>query len=153
MFIVNVEGAIYKGDKWLIGKRSEKEEHAGEDLSLIGGKVEQGEIGYLHILEETVQREILEEVDVQVETPEYLLSTSFITDTGIPVVNVVYLCKYKAGEAVAKDPDEVTAVYWMTTEEILNKQTTPDFLRNYIKQADEKKKGDPIASNSDTITR
>ncbi len=139
MFIVNVEGAIYKGDKWLIGKRSEKEEHAGGALSLIGGKVEHKEAG-LDILEKTVQREILEEVNVQVETPEYLLSTSFITDTGIPVVNVVYLCKYKSGKAVAKDPDEVTAVCWMTTEEILNEPTAPDFLKNYIKQADKKRK-------------
>ena len=40
MFIVNVEGAIYKNDQWLLIRRSEKEEHAGGLLSLVGGKVE-----------------------------------------------------------------------------------------------------------------
>lgn len=39
MFIVKVEEAIYKDDKWLLIRRSEKEEHAG-GLSLVGGKVE-----------------------------------------------------------------------------------------------------------------
>ncbi|CAN7313515.1 hypothetical protein [Paenibacillus sp. LjRoot56] len=40
MFIVNVEGAVFKEEKWLIIKRSEKEEHAGGSLSLVGGKVD-----------------------------------------------------------------------------------------------------------------
>jgi ADP-ribose pyrophosphatase YjhB (NUDIX family) len=40
MFIVNVEGAIKKNDKWLIIERSVKEEHAGGMLSLVGGKVD-----------------------------------------------------------------------------------------------------------------
>lgn len=40
MFIVNVEGAIYKNEKWLLIRRSKKEEHAGGLLSLVGGKVE-----------------------------------------------------------------------------------------------------------------
>lgn len=40
MFIVNMEGAVYKDDKWHVIKRSEKEEHAGGLLSLVGGTVE-----------------------------------------------------------------------------------------------------------------
>ncbi len=40
MFIVNVEGAINKDGKWLMIRRSMKEEHAGGELSLVGGKVE-----------------------------------------------------------------------------------------------------------------
>lgn len=40
MFILNVEGAIYKNEKWLLIRRSKKEEHAGGLLSLVGGKVE-----------------------------------------------------------------------------------------------------------------
>ena len=39
LFIVNVEGAIYKDEKWLLIRRSEMEEHAGGTLSLVGGKV------------------------------------------------------------------------------------------------------------------
>jgi hypothetical protein len=40
VFIVNVEGAIRKYDKWLIIERSKIEEHAGGLLSLVGGKVD-----------------------------------------------------------------------------------------------------------------
>jgi 8-oxo-dGTP diphosphatase len=29
MFVVNVEGAIHRNGKWLLIRRSEKEEHAG----------------------------------------------------------------------------------------------------------------------------
>lgn len=35
MFIVNVEGAIYKNAKWLLIRRSEKEEHAGGGYPLL----------------------------------------------------------------------------------------------------------------------
>jgi hypothetical protein len=38
MFIVNIEGAIFKEEKWLVIERSLKEEHAGGTLSLVGGK-------------------------------------------------------------------------------------------------------------------
>jgi 8-oxo-dGTP diphosphatase len=60
MFIVNVEGAIYKNEKWLLIKRSEKEEHAGGTFSLVGGKVDK-EGNTTDILERTLKREILEE--------------------------------------------------------------------------------------------
>ncbi len=35
MFVVNVEGAIRRNEKWLLIRRSEKEEHAGGGLSLV----------------------------------------------------------------------------------------------------------------------
>lgn len=119
MFIVNVEGAVRKNDKWLIIERSKKEEHAGGLLSLVGGKVEQ-EGNSLDILERTVKREILEEVGLKVkDSLTYVHSTSFLTDTGENVVNIVFLCEYESGEAVPKSPDEVEDVFWLTTEEIV----------------------------------
>lgn len=66
MFIVNVEGAIKKNDKWQIIERSEKEEHAGGMLSLVGGKVDI-EGSSSGILEKSVKRKILEEVGVKVK--------------------------------------------------------------------------------------
>jgi 8-oxo-dGTP diphosphatase len=35
MFIVNVEGAVKKNDKWLIIERGVKEAHAGESFLLL----------------------------------------------------------------------------------------------------------------------
>lgn len=135
MFIVNVEGAINKDGKWLLVKRSEKEEHAGGMLSLIGGKVEK-EGASIDILERTLQREIGEEVGVEIENPRYVTSTSFVTDDGLNVVNIVFVCDYKSGEAFAKCPDEVDEVVWMTTQEIVGHPDIPIYLKDYIRLAD-----------------
>lgn len=76
MFIVNVEGAICRDDKWLVITRSTKEEHAGGTLSLIGGKVDV-EGNTLEILERTVKREIDEEVGIEIkDTVTFVYSSS-----------------------------------------------------------------------------
>jgi 8-oxo-dGTP diphosphatase len=135
MFIVNVEGAIFKNDKWLIVKRSEKEEHAGGMLSLVGGKVEI-EGHSVDILERTVKREILEEVGIEVkETQKYVHSTSFVTDSGENVVDIVFLCEYASGKPYAKSPDEVESIKWMTLTEIMNDQNAPGYLKESIQRA------------------
>ena len=136
MFIVNVEGAVRKNDKWLIIERSKKEEHAGGLLSLVGGKVDI-EGSSSNILERTVKREILEEVGVKVkDSLTYVNSTSFVTDTGQNVVDVVFLCEYESGEALPIIPDEVEKVFWLTSEEILNHPKSPIYLKENIKKAE-----------------
>ncbi|MDG5471453.1 NUDIX domain-containing protein [Jeotgalibacillus sp. ET6] len=136
MFIVNVEGAIRKHDKWLIIERSNKEDHAGGLLSLVGGKVEV-EANSTNIVERTLKREILEEVGVKVKDHLiYVHSTSFVTDTGANVVDLVFLCEYESGEAFPKCPDEVEKVIWLSTEEVLNHPLSPVYLKESIKQAE-----------------
>ncbi|MBU9710723.1 NUDIX domain-containing protein [Evansella tamaricis] len=136
MFIVNVEGAIYKDDKWLIIERSKKEEHAGGLLSLVGGKVEQ-EGNTSDILERTVKREISEEVDVNVkEKLKYVHSTSFVADSGENVVDIVFLCEYDSGKAIAKSPDEVESINWMTAQQVYEHPNAPDYLKVSIKKAE-----------------
>jgi 8-oxo-dGTP diphosphatase len=66
MFVVNVEAAVFKGDKWLIIQRSLKEEHAAGELSLVGGQVED-EGNSSNILERTAKREVFEETGVIVK--------------------------------------------------------------------------------------
>lgn len=41
MFVVNVEGAVTRGDRWLVIERGAGEEHAAGTLSFVGGTVEQ----------------------------------------------------------------------------------------------------------------
>ncbi|TQR37102.1 NUDIX domain-containing protein [Lysinibacillus sphaericus] len=135
MFIVNVEAAIYKNEKWLLIKRSEKEEHAGGVLSLVGGKVEKEGFS-TNILERTLIREIAEEVGVEVSNLRYVNSSSFLTDAGISVVDIVFLCHHLLGEAFAKSPDEVDSIVWMTTEQILDNSSIPNYLKENIKLAD-----------------
>ena len=86
MFIVNVEGAIYRDRNWLLIERSKNEEHAGGTLSLVGGKVEK-EGASTDILERTLEREIFEEVGIKVKNLEYVNSTTFVTDAGLHVVD------------------------------------------------------------------
>lgn len=137
MFIVNVEGAIRKNDKWLIIERSKNEEHAGGLLSLVGGKVDI-EGNSSDILERTVKREILEEVGVNIKDRlTYVHSTSFVTDSGENVVDIVFLCEYDSGEAFPKSPDEVEEVLWLTTKEVLNHPNSPIYFKKSIIHAEE----------------
>ena len=135
MFIVNVEGAIRKDDRWVIVERSMKEEHAGGGLSLVGGKVEAENTP--NILEKTLKREIAEEIGITVKDEmKYIHSITFTTDQGIIVVNVIFLCEYESGELEVKEPDEVESIHLMSTEEIINHPKTPDYVKGYIQMAE-----------------
>ncbi|MBW8347967.1 NUDIX domain-containing protein [Bacillus sp. IITD106] len=135
MFIVNVEGAIRRNDKWLLILRSKKEEHAGGSLSLVGGKCEI-EGNSSDILERTLQREIFEEVGIEVTGLRYVNSSSFVTHSGLNVIDIVFLCHHKAGEPYAKSTEEVDDVVWMTTPEILSHNGLPAYLKENIKLAE-----------------
>lgn len=134
MFIVNVEGAIRKDNRWIIIERSKKEEHAGGLLSLVGGKIEGENIP--SVLESNLQREITEEIGIKVKPDmKYLHSISFTTDNGVNVVNVIFLCEYETGNLEIKQPDEIEKIHLFTTEEILISLNAPDYLKQYVQLA------------------
>lgn len=136
-YIVNVEAAIYKDDKWLIIKRSELEEHAPGELSLVGGKVEDAS-NEGSILEKTLKREIVEEVGITIfDNPIYVESNAFSTAQGQSVIDIVFLCRYKSGTAQGLCPDEVIEVYWYTTKEILDNEKAPLYLKESIRKAND----------------
>jgi 8-oxo-dGTP pyrophosphatase MutT (NUDIX family) len=136
MFLINVEGAVFRGDKWLMIERSMKEAHAGGLLSFVGGTVDK-EGASSDILERTLKRELMEEVGIQVKEPlTYVRNTSFVLDDGREVVDIVFLCEWEGGKAYPKSPDEVAAVHWMTTDEILSHPKTELWLREGLKEAD-----------------
>ncbi len=135
LYIVNVEAAIYKDDKWLIIKRSELEEHAPGELSLVGGKVENA-FNEVNVLEETLKREIAEEVGITIfDNPAYVESKAFSLGQESTVIDIVFLCRYKSGVANSVSPDEVSELYWYTTEEILNNENAPLYLKESISKA------------------
>lgn len=135
LYILNVEAAIYKNDKWLIIKRSEKEEHAPGLLSLVGGKVET-RANENDVLEENLKREIIEEVGIQVSEPHYVESKSFVSDNGQAVIDIVFLCKYESGEPKCVSIDEVSEVYWMSCTEVLGNVNAPIWLKESIKKVE-----------------
>lgn len=135
MFIVNIEGAIFRDNKWLMITRSTKEEHAGGTLSLAGGKVDV-EGNTLEILERTIKREIDEEVGIGIkDAVTFVYSSSFVTEDGRNVINMVFLCEYDKGTAHSKSPDEVEAVHWMTYDEIMNHPQAPPWTKESLRRA------------------
>ena len=136
MYILNVEGAIQRDGKWLIIERSPKEEHAGGQLSLVGGKVE-NEGFSKDLLERTLKRELFEEVGVEINTNiNYLRSSSFVLPDGREVLDMVFHCIIETGEPFAKSPDEVEAVYWMSPEEIDAHPNAPIWVKESIEEAE-----------------
>lgn len=137
MFIVNVEGAICRDDKWLVITRSTREEHAGGTLSLVGGKVDV-EGNTSEILERTIKREIDEEVGIVIkDAVTFVYSSSFVTEDGRNVINMVFLCEYDRGTAHNKSHDEVEAVHWMTYDELMNHPQATPWTKESIRRVQE----------------
>ncbi len=137
-YVVNVEAAIYKEDKWLIIKRGEGEDHAAGTLSFVGGKVE-GDENKGDILEETLKREVREEIGIEIEIVTYIESHLFKTDDDSSVVDIVFLCKYLSGEPTVSDKGEVAEFNWVRIEEALSNPKTPDWIKDSLKLADKAK--------------
>lgn len=139
--IVNVEGAIFNDGRYLLVVRGEAESHAPGALTLIGGKVELFENpDQDDILENTLRREILEEVTIEIEDEmEYIDSVAFSTDDGYPVVDVVFLCKYRGGTPSIGDADEVASLHWMSPQEIIRSSEVPEWTRRSILNAEKKR--------------
>jgi 8-oxo-dGTP diphosphatase len=134
-YIVNVEGAVTKDGRYLMVVRGE-EEYAPGGLNFPGGKVE-GLENADDVLEETLRREITEEVGLEVEDEmAYLRSSAFLAE-GDPVVDVVFLCRWKSGTARTVDPAEVAAVRWMTADEAIGHPDTPPWARLSLELAEE----------------
>jgi 8-oxo-dGTP diphosphatase len=135
--VVNVEGIIHKDGTFLVVKRSEKEDHDPGKIAFPGGKVEEITAS-MNTLEETLIREIREEVGVEIDrrSIEYVTSSSFISDSGDHVVDIVFLCKWETGEGVVKDKDEIEEVLWLTPYEIHEHKDTNNWTRKVVKMLD-----------------
>ena len=88
---------------------------------------------WYNALEITLRREIKEEVNLEVEKPEYLLDITFIRPDGIPVLILSYYAKYKSGQ-VKLDSDSIK-YKWVTVEEA-NKMDLIDGIAEEIEMVD-----------------
>ena len=135
-YIVNVEAAIVRDGRYLMIVRGEDEEHAPGTLALPGGKVEEaGQVA--DALEGTVRREVAEEVGLTLDADlAYVHSVTFTTDYGVPVVDVVFLCRDSGGDPAALDVGEVAAVAWLTAAEVAAHDQAPPWTRRTIALAE-----------------
>lgn len=114
--VVAVLGIIKKGDKYLLSKRSKDDPQEGGKWSIPGGKVDL-EIEK-NIIENTLKREIKEEVGIEIKDEvELIFNNSFTRVSGHHVVMMVFLCHYKSGVAKALDGQE--EIKWLTLAEIV----------------------------------
>jgi len=142
-YIVNVEGVVVRDGHCLIAVRGE-EEYAPGGLALPGGEVE-GAGSRDGILEETLRREILEETGIEVHAEmEYLKSSSFVAE-GDPVVDGVFLCRYRVGTPSIADPGEVAAIRWMTFQDAAAHPEISPWTRDSLDRAERKRLAQPCA--------
>jgi 8-oxo-dGTP diphosphatase len=66
-------------------------------------------------LEKSLRREIKEEVNLEIEKPEFLVDLTFIRPDGIPVIIFSYFAKFMSGEV--KLDEDATEFAWVTVEE------------------------------------
>ncbi len=98
---------IHKDGKYLIVKRSlEKRVFPGK-WSVPGGGLEVSDYidtpkttkdAWYLAVENTLRREVREEVGIEIEKPHYLLDIVFIRPDNVPVVTLSFYCGCKSGE-------------------------------------------------------
>lgn len=137
-FVVNVEAAVTKDDEYLLARRAGTEDHAPGELSLIGGKVEAEPSGP-DALQQTVRRELDEEVGVSVNRLAYVTSGYFRDDSGKPVINVVFLAQWQAGEPSVREPEELAEVVWVSAESIFDGGGLPSYTESYLRTAEQRR--------------
>jgi 8-oxo-dGTP diphosphatase len=120
-FFVALKGAIFNKNKFLIIKRSNKTRGEHGFWEFPGGRMEFGETP-----EETLGREVLEEVGLEVEIIKPLDTWSFFKDENTQIVGVTYLCKAASSEVILSE--EHVDFAWVTLEDIHNYNIKPSII-------------------------
>jgi ADP-ribose pyrophosphatase YjhB (NUDIX family) len=128
--IVAVKAWVKKGDKYLLARRGMNEVHMPGVWSIPGGKVD----GYgdkVDVLQETLKREVLEEVGLEItDEIELIFNNTFTRSDGASVVGLTFLCHWKSGEAKALE--DTSEVKWFTLAELIQMEELEDFLKREI---------------------
>ena len=132
MQYVVVTGIIIKEGKYLIAKRSEEESAFPGLWTVPGGKLEKSDYvdtpkdtadHWYNVLRKSLVREIREEVGLEVENIDYLLSLSYLRSDGTPSLIMSLYCEYKSGEVELSE--ELVDYKWVSVEELDNYEFVP----------------------------
>ena len=122
---VTITAIVYRGDKYLITKRSEDEKRFPGKWTVPGGKLETDDyvhldkdtdIHWYNVLEKVLEREVDEEVGVDIEKIEYVTSLSMVHDDGAPSLIISCMAEYAGGD-VELGEEEMSDFAWVTAEE------------------------------------
>ncbi len=137
---IAITGIIYSNEgKYLVTKRSEAKKAFPGMWTVPGGGINVDDYVNLppttvagqwyNIVEMTLRREIREEVNVEIEKPEYLLDLTFIRPDNVPVLVLSYMCKYASGEVrVDGDGGDTVDFAWATVDELKSYNLIPGIL-------------------------
>ncbi len=135
-FVVNVQCAVVRDERYLMIVRGDGVGHAPGVLAFPGGKVEPDD-GPSQVLETAAMREVFEETGVRVSRNlRYVRSKTFVITGGVPVVDVLFLGGYESGEPTITDALEVADIRWMTAEDVLRHSKTPPWLKVSVEQVE-----------------
>ena len=108
-------------------------------LAFPGGKVELvGDAEWA--LEETARREVREEVRVELDDEIVYVESHVFTAGATPVLDVVVLARYRAGEPHPAAPGEVASVAWMTPGEIVAHPGAREWTVRSLELVEEKRR-------------
>ncbi len=123
---VAITAIVYKLDRtFLITKRSAEEEHFPGRWTVPGGKLSTDDYintplthknQWYYALTNTLKREVMEEVGLEIDKPEYLLDLTFIKGGKTPVLVLSYFAQYLGGEVVLGE--DATEFAWISRDEI-----------------------------------
>ena len=117
MKIIKVVAAILqKEDKILIARKKEGKPLAGY-FEFPGGKIEKGETP-----EESLARELMEEMNIKIDVKEYVGESIYDYGNGIVISLLGYISEIIDGEIKLSDHDRYE---WVTLEEINNYKIAP----------------------------
>lgn len=121
---VAVTAIIHKDGRYLITKRSPHEKAFPNMWTVPGGRIDAKDYIDTHKntpsawygeVENTLRREVREEVNLEIENIKYLVDMALLRPDGIPVIVLSYYADYKSGEV--KLDDDATEFAWVTVRE------------------------------------
>ncbi len=122
---------IIKDGKYLITKRSLNKKAFPGKWTVPGGGLEVGDYintpaynnQWYNALENSLKREVKEEVGLDMENLKYLTNLTFIRPDNVPVITFSYYCQWKSGEV--KLNEENIDYRWITADEAKNCDLIP----------------------------
>ncbi len=127
MHYVVATGIIVKEGKYLIVKRAPYEKAFPNRWTVPGGKLESKEFTqrkpdagtlWYNVIEDLVEREVKEEVGLEIEKIGYVTSLAYIREDGIPTIIISLHADYKSGEV--KLCNALTEHAWITLSQAKN---------------------------------
>ena len=143
---ITTTAIIYSSDfKYLITKRSLYKKVMPGKWTVPGGGLciddyvntkpsTEGSNQWYGVLENSLRREIREEVNVEIGKPEFLVDLTFIRPDGVPVLCISYYAPYISGEVILDE--DATEYTWISADEVANYDLI-EGIDHEIQQVDE----------------